>query len=233
MVIASAVALWRIRLSTQQTILLVSAMTVLLAAFIWGLYQFVGNRAPTVKIIGLLAALVPRRPFGSWRRKMARLRTRAEEMEHIAHRAFTQKKRVFVLAQAITLFSAMSILMRPWIYFYFSKHSLMVGTEDLCAIFIVTNLINMLPHTPGALGVMEMGMGGLFQLLRLGGEGDAPAYQVVARLTDVVLILFGAWLIFHYNLQAMARRIAKGEEQVGIHEAEGSDATPTKPTSSA
>jgi hypothetical protein len=51
---------------------------------------------------------------------------------------------------------------------------------------------------------------------------------MVARLADVVLILNGAWLIFHYNLQSMARRIAQGKEKVGVHETEvvGEDPTP-------
>jgi uncharacterized protein (TIRG00374 family) len=87
----------------------------------------------------------------------------------------------------------------------------------------VTNLINMLPHTPGALGVMEGGMLGLFRILGLGSNSDAAAYQVVGRVSDIILILVGAWLIFHYNLQAMERRIAQGKEKVGVHEVEGPD----------
>jgi uncharacterized protein (TIRG00374 family) len=196
--------------------------------FAIAVYGFVTNRQPTVKVINFLARFGKKKRFGLWRRKLARLRTRAEEMEHVIHVAFTQRWKTFVVAQAITTVSAVSVLMRPWLYFYFGKGHLLVGVEDLCAIYIVTNLINMLPHTPGALGVMEGGMVGLFRILELGGDADAAAYQMVARLADVVLILNGAWLIFHYNLQSMARRIAQGKEKVGVHETEvvGEDPTP-------
>jgi len=74
-------------------------------------------------------------------------------------------------------------------------------------------------------------MVGLFRILNLGVDADAGAYQMVGRMADVVLILFGAWLIFHYNLQAMARRIAQGKEKVGVHETEGPDDEPPKPIS--
>ena len=80
--------------------------------------------------------------------------------------------------------------------------------------------MNLLPHTPGALGVMEGVMGLLFDLTKMGTE-HARDFQVVVRLADRLLLLFGGWLIFHYNLQAMAKRVAKGEEQVRIEDAEG------------
>jgi hypothetical protein len=79
--------------------------------------------------------------------------------------------------------------------------------------------------------LMEGGMVGLFKILDLGTEADPAAYQLVARMADIVLILFGAWLIFHYNLQAMARRIAQGREKVGVHETEGVDGEPGKSVS--
>jgi len=50
-------------------------------------------------------------------------------------------------------------------------------------------------------------------------------------MADVVLIVFGAWLIFHYNLQAVAKRVAQGKEKVGVHETEGPDDEPPKPIS--
>jgi len=68
-------------------------------------------------------------------------------------------------------------------------------------------------------------------MLGVGVPGDAGAYQMVGRTADIVLILFGAWLIFHYNLQAMARRIAQGKEKIGVHETEGSEEEPEKITS--
>jgi uncharacterized protein (TIRG00374 family) len=200
--------------------MVLTALFTLLGLFLLAVYGFVTNRQPTVKVINLLARFPGKHRFGRWRRRLARLRTRAEEMEHLIHIAFTKRWKTFLLAQTITTLSALSVLVRPWLYFYFSARREFVPFETLSAIYIVTNLINMLPHTPGALGVMEGGMVGLFRILGLGDDSDAGAYQMVGRMADLVLILFGAWLIFHYNLQAMAKRIAAGKEKVGVHETE-------------
>ena len=45
----------------------------------------------------------------------------------------------------------------------------------------------------GALGVMEGGMLGLFRILGMGTDADAAAYQMVGRVSDIVLILLGAF----------------------------------------
>jgi len=218
MVLAAGIATWKIEFPRQQEIMVLTALFTLLGLFLLAVYGFMSNRQPTVKVINLLARFGKSHRFGRWRRRLARLRTRAEEMEHLIHIAFTKRWRTFLLAQAITTLSALSVLVRPWLYFYFSARHDFVPFEKLSAIYIVTNLINMLPHTPGALGVMEGGMVGMFRILDLGDGSDAGAYQMVGRMADLVLILFGAWLIFHYNLQAMAKRIAAGKEKVGVHE---------------
>jgi len=235
MVIAAAITIWRIDFPEQQRALVAGALgTVLLLLSLFGLavYGFVTNRQPTVKLINLLARFGRKKKFGRWRRRLARLRTRAEEMENLIHVAFTKRWKTFVLAQAITTLSALSVMVRPWVFFYFSHRHGAISFEKLSAIYIMTNLINMLPHTPGALGVMEGGMGFLFSMLGVGQPGDAGAYQMVGRTADIVLILFGAWLIFHYNLQAVARRIAQGKEKIGVHETQESDDEPAKITSS-
>jgi hypothetical protein len=43
----------------------------------------------------------------------------------------------------------------------------------------------------------------------------------------------GGWLIFHYNLQSVARRIAQGKEKVGVHEADDEDEDESAPATSA
>jgi len=230
MVLAAGVSVWRIEFPRKQMIFVLSALGILMSLFLLAVYGFVSNRQPSVKVINFLARF-GKSGFGRWRRKLARLRFRAEEMEHVIHRAFTKRGKVFLLSQAVTTLSALSVLVRPWVYFTFSPHHEYVAFEKLSAIYIVTNLINMVPHTPGALGVMEGGMVGLFRILKLGADSDAGAYQMVGRAADIVLILFGSWLIFHYNLQAMAKRIAQGKETVEISEAEGADEEPESTTS--
>lgn len=222
MVLAAGIAVTKIDFPREQEIMVLVVLGVLVSLFLLAVWGFVKNRQPTVKTINLLARIGGKKKFGRWRRKLARLRTRAEEMEHLIHIAFTKRWKTFVAAQAVTTLSALSVLVRPWFYFWFAHHEL-VAFEKLSSVYIVTNLINMLPHTPGALGVMEGGMLGLFRILGLGVDSDAAAYQMVGRVSDIVLILLGGWLIFHYNLQAMARRIAQGKEKVGVHEAEGDE----------
>jgi len=233
MVIAAAIGIGKIHFPEKQKGLVASALTtvfVLLTLFGIAVYGFVTNRQPTVKVINWLARFTKKK-FGRWRRRLARLRTRAEEMEHLIHVAFTKRWKTFVVAQAVTTLSALSVMVRPWVFFYFCHRHEAVSFEQLSAIYIMTNLINMLPHTPGALGVMEGGVGFLFRELGVGGPGDAGAYQMVGRTADIVLILFGAWLIFHYNLQAVAKRIAQGKEKIGVHETEGADEEAAKTTS--
>ncbi len=213
MIAAAGISVWRIELTRQYEVLLVGSMLLLAAVFGLALWAFVGNLQPTVKIINFLARV--RR----WRRRLARLRRRAREMEHIIHASFVKRWRSFLVAQAVTLVSALSILLRPWVFFYFSKESVLLGTETLCAIYLATNVINSLPHTPGALGTFELGMVGTFALLGIGEEQAAP-YSVVNRASDLFLILLGLWLIFHYGLSSVAKRVAKGEEKVSMKDAE-------------
>jgi uncharacterized protein (TIRG00374 family) len=223
MVLTAAVALWKINFPKESETLVVTALATVLTLFtlfLIAVYGFVSNRRPTVGVVNWLARFGRKKPFGRWRRRLARLRTRAEEMEHVIHTAFTKRWKIFLLAQAVTTLSALSVMVRPWLYFFLSSRHEAVPFEKLSAIYITTNLINMLPHTPGALGVMEYGIGGLFKLLNLGTDADPGAYQICGRLADIVLILFGSWLIFHYNLQAMAKRVAQGKEKVPVHEAE-------------
>ena len=234
MVFAAGIALWKIDFPKEFETLVGTALgTVfgLLLLFMMAVWGFVTNRQPTVKVINWLSRFGRKNRFGRWRRRLARLRTRAEEVEHLIHVAFTKRWKTFVLAQTITTLSALSVLVRPWLYFAFSARHEVVPFAKLSAVYITTNLINMLPHTPGALGVMEGGMLGLFKILGLGTEADPGAYQIVGRVADIVLILFGSWLIFHYNLQAVAKRIAQGKEKVGVHETEGTDDESGKPTS--
>lgn len=222
MIVAAAISVWRIELTRNQEVLLVGSMALLAAVFGFALYAFAGNLKPTVKVINLLARVK------RWRRRLARLRTRAEEMELVIHRFFSHHWRTFLAAQAVTLLSAASILMRPWIFFYFLPERQLLGTEQLCGIFLATNVINSLPHTPGALGTFDLGMVGIFKLVGLDPDQAAP-YSVVNRASDLFLILLGLWLIFHYGLSSMAKRVAKGEEKVSVGDAARENGGPIPP----
>lgn len=213
MIVAAVIAFLKIDLTPKEKAVLVVSMLFLLALFGFLLYSFVGNWKPTVKFINFLAAM------GIAKRKLARLRTRAREMEHIVRQAFTRRWKTFVLSQLVTTCSSVAILMRPWIFFYFAQDGMLLGGEYLCAIYVLTNLINTLPHTPGGLGIFDGGMFWLFKEVGIGKENGA-AFSVATRAADLFLILLGVWLIVHYGLSAVAKRVAKGEEKVSVKDAE-------------
>ncbi len=212
MLVAAGVSLWRLEFTRRQEIFLIGSMILLTAVFGLMLYAFIGNFKPTVKAINLLAGL------RIMRRRLARLRTRAEEMEHLIHQAFTRRWKTFLAAQAVTAVSALSILIRPLLFFGFARERPPLHIEHLCAIFLITNVINTLPLTPGGLGVFEAGMVGFFAATGIGRE-NAAAFSLVGRTSDLCLILVGMWLIVHTGMQAIARRVAKGEERVRIEDA--------------
>jgi uncharacterized protein (TIRG00374 family) len=224
MLAASGIALWRVPFPPEQRWMLGIGMVVLTVCFGLGLYAFLGNFKPTVKVINLLAR------FGVAKRKLARLRSHAHEVEHIIQRSFTKGWRTFIASQAITLVSAISILIRPWLFFVFAQDQ-WLGMEQLCAIYLVTNLINMVPHTPGGLGIFEGGMLGLFALMKLGGDASeklAAGFSIMNRAADVVLILLGIVLIFVLNMRAFARSVAKGEQKLRVEDAAGAMGQETK-----
>jgi uncharacterized protein (TIRG00374 family) len=215
MLAAAGVALWRIPFASGQRWMLIGGLAVLTACFALGLYAFLGNFKPTVKFINLLAR------FGVAKRKLARLRTHAHEVEIIIQRSFTHGWRTFIASQMVTLISAVSILIRPWLFFVFANDE-WVSIERLCAIYVVTNLINMVPHTPGGLGIFEGGMLGLFALMKLGGsktEQMAAGFSIATRAADVVLILVGVVLIFVLNMRSFAKSVTKGEQKLSMKDA--------------
>jgi len=203
MLVAAGVSLWRLEFTRRQEILLVTSMALITLLFALTLYAFAGNLRPTVRIINLLAG------FRILRRRMAGLRSRAEEMERLIHEAFTRRWKTFLAAQAVTTLSALSVLVRPLIFFGFTGHRIVLPLEHLCAIFLITNVINILPHTPGALGIFEIGMVGFFAASGIGRE-NAAAYSLVSRTADLAFILLGLWLIVQAGMQAAARRVAGG-----------------------
>jgi uncharacterized protein (TIRG00374 family) len=159
-----------------------------------------------VKLVNLIAKL----PFK--RRRMAKLRHNAREMEHIMHACFVHRWQRFVLAQAVTMLSALSNFMRPWLFLVFDHHVGAIGSEHLSGIYFVTNTINLFAFTPGGIGLFESGVLGYFAAAGLGKE-TGGAYAIVNRLNDVVFIMFGLWWIVHTGLSGVAKGIAKGTDQ--------------------
>lgn len=206
MLLSSIIYMWRVDLGPGQEIgvgivtgLMVVGMTLIMIGFF-------RNAQPTVKIINALAGM------GIARRRMARLRSKAEEMENMIHAAFTHRWKRFIVAQLVTLVSATSIFFRPFVYFIFDSRIGALPVDHLSAIYVVTNLINTFSFTPGGIGVFEAALAGYFNTAGLGGHNGA-AYALANRIFDVVYIVIGVWLIVHTGLTGVAKGIAKGKDQ--------------------
>jgi len=207
-VVCAAIILVRFPMSPAQR-LTVGIVTGALALFCGGvMIAFCFNAKPTVRIINLLARM------RIARRRLARLRPKAEEMENLIHACFLHRWKRFLLAQAVVTLSAVSLFFRPWVYFIFDTHPELgtIGSEHLAAIYVVTNTVNTFSFTPGGLGVFEAGLVGYFSAAKLGAD-NAVAYALANRIFDVVYIILGVWLIAHTGLSSVAKGLAKGKDE--------------------
>ncbi len=195
----------------ESEILLLSVMIILITLLGLLCTAFVKNFQITVKVIDFL------RKAGVARERMKRLRAKAAEMEHLIHLTFTKRWKTFLLAQGVTLISALSVFVRPWIYFRFHGEGMNLGAEHLCMIYVATNFLNMFTLIPGALGIFEGGMIGYFAAADL-GEANAVAFSILNRISDLCILMLGTWFIVHLGLSGVARKVAKGEEQFSDEE---------------
>jgi len=183
-------------------------ITTLVLAALLGLvfYAIVGDFRPTVRFINLLARL------GVAKRKLARLRSRADEMEQMIRDAFTRRWRRFLLAQFLTLLSSVTLLLRPVLFFRFLPGAPALPLEHLAGIFLVTNLANLFTIAPGSLGFYDGGVTAYFKLAADLRVSDGHALTVVNRICDLILLIAGSWLIVRHGLL----RIARGKEKVDL-----------------
>jgi uncharacterized protein (TIRG00374 family) len=194
----AALVVWHTDAFTQRHIaLFITAIVILSGLFGLLLYALVGRLQPVVQLCILLAQ------FRAMRRQMLRLRAFVEEVEERIHATFTQRLHVFLLAQIITCFSAVSVFIRPWIFFHALPNAA-IGFDQLCALFVLTNLVNAFTVVPGALGFFEATMAGYAHAAGLGDDKGA-AFALVNRVADLTLIIIGCWLIVYYGLSKVAR----------------------------
>lgn len=209
--VCAAVAMWRLKVEGQYRFLIFGGTAVLLVPFALLVAAFLGRFNLTVKIVNLLALL----PIA--RRRLVRWRAKAEELEHLIHAAFTKKWKTFLLAQTVTLGSAIALAVRPWLYFQFTPDPGILSLGNVAMIYLVTNLANSITILPGALGFFEGGMLAYFDRAGLGAD-RAAAFAILARIADVTFVVLGTWLIAHLGLSKMAKGVAKGEEKVSAED---------------
>jgi uncharacterized protein (TIRG00374 family) len=165
------------------------------------LYAFAGRCTPLVTLLTCLAR------WGIFPQKMTQLRAFAAEVERLIAMALTERRSVFLLAQLVTWLSTVSLFIRPWLFFWFLPGT-RLSMEQLCALFVLTNLVNLLTVVPGGLGWFEATMAGYARATGLGDE-KGVAFALVSRMADVTLLTLGCWLIVHAGLSYLGRGRAR------------------------
>jgi len=198
MVVAATLFIWQSDILTIRfEVLLIALLVLLVALFSLILYAFAGRNRPLVMLVKLL---------GRWRifsHLLAELLNLAEELEDLIHITLTHRLRVLLIAQIITCLSAVTIFLRPWIFFR-ALPELHISFEQLCALFVITNLVNSLTIVPGGLGLFEATMAGYASLVNL-GDDKGVAFALISRVADLTFVVIGMSLIFHRGLAHIAR----------------------------
>lgn len=190
-------------LSHTEQVALITATSIMAIALLALMIAFIGNFKPIVKLIDLLIRC---RIFAM---KLRELRSKAEEMEQIIHESFVKHWKTFLISMFITLFSAVSIFIRPALFFYFlNSDKGMPGITDLSIIFVLTQLISIIQIVPGNLGIWEGGTLWIFHLVNR-PDGEAVAFAIASRIADILFLVIGLWLILHFGMSKVARETVR------------------------
>ena len=119
-----------------------------------------------------------------------------DAFEQAVHGLMVRQTGRFIIAQVVTCIAPVAELLQPAI-FVWALHdpaTPMPTLLQLGSLFVLIQLLFMLPTTPAGLGVYE---GGIIGILSLQGwpVADAAAYAVLIRLDDVCFSLVGALLL--------------------------------------
>lgn len=203
MMVAAVLFIWHTDyLPLRSALLLMGVLSGLAGLFGVTLYAFASDLQPVGRLIGCLAR------FRVFPVRMARWRRQAAEIDTLIATTLTKRLRVFLLAQGITCLSAVSLFIRPWIFFQ-AVPEIHVSFDQLCVIFVLTNLVNALSLVPGSLGWFEATMAGYASAAGI-GDAKGVAFAIANRIADLTLLVLGSWLIVHAGLTQVARGPAKG-----------------------
>ena len=198
MLVATALVVWRTEaVTTPQAALLLAVLVLLVGLLGLTVYACAGRCTPLVTLLTCLAR------WHIFPQKMAQLQAFAAEVERRIALVLTERTSIFLLAQLVTWLSTVSLFLRPWIFFWFLPGA-RLRVEQLCALFVLTNLVNLLSVVPGGLGWFEATMAGYARATGLGDE-QGVAFALVSRIADVTLLMLGGWLIVHAGLSSLMR----------------------------
>ncbi|MBI4244005.1 MAG: flippase-like domain-containing protein [Planctomycetes bacterium] len=176
-------------LSKGQEILFVCVGTILIAGLTILLYVYANGYKPITKLFLVMKLLK--------RDRLIRIANKIKSVEETVHVCINKRWKSYLFAQFITLFSAVSILLRPVIIPAFSgRHMDLMSLQNIALIYIVANIIFSFQIIPCSLGVFEYGLYGLSGLTK----ESVAMFSVFTRVSDLVLFLVGLVLLVHFGL---------------------------------
>lgn len=124
-------------------------------------------------------------------KRLSELRAATLDLETLIRSLFVERPAAFYLSQLLSLSSPVAQFLRPTLFFWLLGRTdpsvRLPGFLELTVFFVLTQLVFMLPTTPGGVGVYEAGVIGVFRLLGWDPALGA-AYGVLLRLDDVLFI---------------------------------------------
>lgn len=206
MVVAVWLATWRSGiLSARVEVTLVVAAGICVAGWAVVLWGILGRWNLSVALLDLVGRL------GLWRRRVAAWKETAVEMENHLRGVFTGHVPIFLLAQALAFFSALSIFVRPWLFHVWTPELGRLAVQHVAVVYVITNLLNAVQLMPGNLGVLE---GGLIVYFDQADDPAMPepaaaAFLVVNRIADLALLVLGLLVLVRTGLRWWLGREAR------------------------
>lgn len=192
-------------LTGGQEAALIAVLVVFVLIFAAVITAFIGNFKPVVRLCNLLIRL------NIFKKALSKVLDKAAELEQMVRDAFVKKWKIFLISQFVTLLSAVTIFVRPAIFFYFfTGGQEFLSLEALSIFFVLTQLINIFQIIPGNLGLFEGGVIGFFGLIGK-ASAEASAFTILGRIPELALLIVGMWLIAHCGLSAMFKKSLEGK----------------------
>ena len=130
-------------------------------------------------------------------RIMGKITPHISEIENEIFLSFRQHRRATFIAFCLNLVAGFLIFLKPAIFFYFLEF--IFRFSQLALVFALTHLILAFQFTPGALGIYELGVVGIYGIV--GIEPDkALAFALMIRFTDIIGVAIAAFLFIRFGL---------------------------------
>jgi len=128
-----------------------------------------------------------------------RLRPKVEDMENLIHKALQRDRGAMAVAFIAHFMAIFLVVLKPAIFFWFlfGRHRLALGA--LLLVFTLSQLILASPLALGALGVLEGGQIGIFQLVGI-DPSQSIAFTSFIRMADLIMVAAGLGLLSYFSL---------------------------------